>query len=105
MPLTSSAKKALRQSLRKQTNNYRIRLAVKKVVDTLRKGSNKAEDLSALYSTLDTAAKRGVIHTNKVDRLKSRLNKLVKGRRSEPVQAVKTAKTVKQAIKKTKKSA
>ena len=80
MPLSTSAKKAMRQSASKQAINYRVRLKVKKAIDLVRKGSDKPADLSALYASVDTAAKRGIIHTNKASRIKSRLNKLVKSR-------------------------
>lgn len=80
MPLSTSAKKAMRQANRKQAQNYRVRFSVKKAIDLVRKGSNSPEDLASLYSSVDRAAKRGVIHTNKASRIKSRLTKLVKGR-------------------------
>lgn len=95
MPLSTSAKKAMRQSSAKQAQNYRVRLKVKKAIDLVRKGSNEPEALSALYSSVDTAAKRGIIHTNKASRIKSRLNKLAKNRTLQAPKA-----TIKKPVKK-----
>jgi small subunit ribosomal protein S20 len=92
MPLTASAKKALRAAKRKQVGNYRLRAAVKRAVDKLRKGANEAGDLAAAYTVLDRAAKRGVVHNNKAARLKSRLNKLVKTRLAKTKSAKPAAK-------------
>lgn len=95
MPLSTSAKKAMRQSAHKQAQNYRVRLKVKKAIDTVRKGSNESSDMSALYAAVDTAAKRGVIHTNKASRIKSRLNKLAKTRALAAPKVKTTKKTAK----------
>lgn len=75
MPVTKSAKRALRKSLRKKARNLKTREGYKKVVKNVRK---TGKGLSSAFSALDRAAKRGVIHKRKAARLKSRLAKLVK---------------------------
>lgn len=75
MPITKSAKKALRQSKRKAEVNKSIRTSVKRIVAKVRKSPN-LENLKKAYSILDRAAKKKVIKKGKADRLKSRLTKL-----------------------------
>jgi small subunit ribosomal protein S20 len=84
MPITKSAKKALRGSLIKKATNDRnkknIKEAVKKI-ERLVKEKNKEEAkklLSVAYSAIDKAAKRGVIKKNNASRKKSRLSKITK---------------------------
>lgn len=80
MPNTKSAAKAQRNSGRKRLRNK----SVKSALHTLQKrflglvGEGKKTEAAALLpqiaSALDKAAKGGVIHGNKADRLKSRLS-------------------------------
>jgi len=77
MPITLSAKKALRQSLRRRARNLIQKKALKEVVKTYKK-SPSAENLSLVYKKLDKAAKTNLIKKNKASRLKSRLSKLLK---------------------------
>jgi len=80
MPITSSAKKALRQSARRKVQNIIRKDAYKDAVKTYRKliADKKVEEakaaLAKAFQTLDKAAKTGVIKSNKADRLKSRLS-------------------------------
>jgi small subunit ribosomal protein S20 len=83
MPITSSAKKALRQNKTRHARNLFKKEAYKKVVVKYRKlvaaktwGQAK-EFLPAVFKALDKAAKTKVIEKNKASRLKSRLSKLV----------------------------
>ena len=84
MPITSSAKKALRSSLRKKAMNDErkkiMRGAVKNVkkLVSLKKYADAARDLPAAYAAIDKAAKTGVIKKNAAARKKSRLALLVK---------------------------
>lgn len=88
MPITQSAKKALRGSKRKQAYGLKRKEAYKTAVKEVRKFiSLKNRDeaqklLPKAYRTLDKAAKTGAIKKNKASRLKSRimlaLNKLNK---------------------------
>ncbi|MBI2122455.1 MAG: 30S ribosomal protein S20 [Candidatus Sungbacteria bacterium] len=83
MPITKSAKKALRQSVRRHTQNLRKKEAYKRAVNNIKKAltSGKIDDaqklLPLLYKALDKAAKTHAIKKNKSSRLKSRLAKLV----------------------------
>lgn len=74
MPISLSAKKKVRQDVRRKKVNSLIRnqyrLALKKARQTLKKA-----DLILAEKRLDRAAKKGVIHPNKAARLKSRLQK------------------------------
>lgn len=99
MPITSSAKKALRRDKRRQVVNYKTRANVKKAIDAIKKGSNDPKDISRMQSTLDKAAKTKIFHPKKASRIKSRLNKLVKSR-SEKLATNKPKKVKKSPVKK-----
>lgn len=73
MPIKESAKKALRQSIKRRKINLKKKSAIKEVVKktTDDKGMPKAQ------SIIDKAAKTGYIHKNKAARLKSRLAKKI----------------------------
>ena len=72
MPILKSAIKKLRQAKVKTVANRKKKDALKKVVDEFKKKpSQKA--LSGAFSSLDKAAKSGVLHKRKAARLKSRL--------------------------------
>jgi len=75
MPVTKSAKKALRQDRRRATNNQLVRRQLKRVISKT-KGKRTVKELAEVYRVLDRAAKKGIIHQNKAARLKSRLAKL-----------------------------
>ncbi len=83
MPITQSAKKALRQNKRRASGNIKRKEAYKKLVKNYRKlaaGKNAAEAaklLPQVYQALDKAAKSKVIEKNKASRLKSRLSQLL----------------------------
>lgn len=83
MPITQSAKKAVRGSLRKKAFNDRRNRAMKEVIKKIEKisKSDKAEAtkmLSSAYAAIDKAAKKGVIKKNNASRKKARLTRLVK---------------------------
>ncbi|MFY9463241.1 MAG: 30S ribosomal protein S20 [Candidatus Sungiibacteriota bacterium] len=83
MPITQSAKKALRQSVRRHRQNLKRKGAftdAAKIVKKMAlsgKTSDTKEALSRLYAALDKAAKAHAIAKNKASRLKSRLTKLL----------------------------
>jgi small subunit ribosomal protein S20 len=83
MPITSSAKKALRQSETRRIQNEKRKKAFKDAIKNLRKlVAQKKIDaakelLPKVYKVLDKTAKVGTIKKNTADRLKSRLTKLV----------------------------
>ena len=79
MPITASAKKALRQNRRRHTKNLVQKKAYKKAVMDYRKliAGKKLDEaqkaLPAVFKALDKAAKTGIIGKNRAARLKSRL--------------------------------
>ncbi|OGD64076.1 30S ribosomal protein S20 [Candidatus Berkelbacteria bacterium RIFOXYA2_FULL_43_10] len=80
MPLTSSAKKALRVSIDRKTINDATRAKVKEALKGARLAISRgdkdvAEKISLAQRELDIAAKKNVIHRNRAARLKSRLVK------------------------------
>lgn len=82
MPITESAKKALRGSKRKKmVNDRRVKTmkdTVKKIVKLAKEDKTKAlKDLSTAYQAIDKAMKRGVIKKNTAARKKSRLAKML----------------------------
>ena len=85
MPITSSAKKALRQAKTRHARNVVKKENYKKAVVKLRKlviaksNDEAAKLLPTVYKALDKAAKVNVITKNKASRLKSRLTKMVAG--------------------------
>ncbi len=83
MPITKSAKKALRQSKKRRTKNLRQLRAMRDIIKNIQKfvlGNKKEEALKLLpkaYKLIDKAAKTGLIKKNNADRKKSRLTKLI----------------------------
>ena len=83
MPVTKSAKKALRQEhkLRARNLNYkrRLKLVIKQVRALVgeKKTAEAKTALSAAFRLLDKAAKSKVIKRGTADRLKSRLSQAV----------------------------
>jgi len=83
MPITKSAKKALRQNIRRRKINLKRKAELKAVIKQYKKliaatEKEKAkEQLSQVYKKLDKAAKVNLIKKNKSGRLKSRLSKLL----------------------------
>jgi small subunit ribosomal protein S20 len=76
MPITVGAIRKLRADAKKTGENLKTKRAYKEAVSTMRKEPTE-KLLAEVFSKLDRAAKRGVIHRNKAGRLKSRLAKLL----------------------------
>jgi small subunit ribosomal protein S20 len=82
-PITSAAKKALRQSQRRRRRNLQSKEKIKKLLKEVRNliSQKKTEEakklLPQVYKTLDKAAKTGLIKKNAAARKKSRLAKLI----------------------------
>jgi small subunit ribosomal protein S20 len=81
MANTKSAAKSARQSLRRRVRNTSVLTSLKSEQKKLRKtlAEGKTDVAKASFagfsSSLDKAAKRGIIHPNAANRRKSRLNK------------------------------
>lgn len=84
MPITKSAKKALRSSEKKKVFNIRRKKNVEDTVKSVKKlvKEGKIKEANALlpkaYQALDKAARGNTIKDGAAARKKSRLNKLVK---------------------------
>jgi small subunit ribosomal protein S20 len=83
MPITKSAKKALRQNKKRRIINLRRINKMKSLSKQIRelvRAKKKEEALNLLpqvYKAIDKAAKRGVIKKNTASRKKSRLMKAI----------------------------
>jgi small subunit ribosomal protein S20 len=80
MPVSKSAKQALRTAERRHLENISQKNLYKKTTKAVRKAVEQgSDDLPGLFSkaqsALDRAAKNNTIHPNKAARLKSRLYK------------------------------
>lgn len=75
MPVTKTAKRALRSSRRKQVHNKRITTMLEIAMRKAQKNPTK-ENIRNAISAADKAAKKGVIHQNKANRLKSQVSSL-----------------------------
>jgi small subunit ribosomal protein S20 len=84
MPITKSAKKALRNSITKKAANDRNKKKVKesfKAIEKLVKEGKKEEAkklLSSAQATIDKAAKKGIYKKNNAARKKARLFRITK---------------------------
>jgi len=83
MPITQSAKKAIRGSLRKKAFNDGRKRAMKEIIKKIEKiaktdkaGATKM--LSTAFQAIDKSAQKGVIKKNNAARKKSRLSRLIK---------------------------
>lgn len=83
MPITKSAKKALRQNIGREARNLVYKNKAKSLIKKLRVlvSQKKKKEAQALlpqiYKALDKAAKEGVIKKNAASRKKSRITKLL----------------------------
>ena len=83
MPITKSAKKALRQNIRRRLKNLvykkKIKDLIKKARDLIsEKKIEEAQNLlPQLYKILDKAAKVNVIRKNTASRKKARITRLI----------------------------
>jgi len=81
MPITKSAKKALRQSLRRKVRNLQQKNKIKNLIKEVKGliSQKKIEEaknlLPQVYKLLDKAAKTGLIKKNTAARKKSRIAK------------------------------
>ncbi len=101
MPISSSAKKALRVARAKTLVNRRRKEVLKTALKLV-----SAESLPRAFSAIDKAAKWGIIEKNKANRLKARFGKQFdSAKKAESPAPAKTAKTAKPAVKKVAKKA
>jgi small subunit ribosomal protein S20 len=110
MPLTKSAKKALRVDRHKKLVNDLTRAKVKSALKGARlaaanSSADVKEKIDNAYRELDLAAKKNVIHKKRASRLKSRLAKKLVKTDIEAKPKKKTIKEKKEKITKKKKPA
>ena len=77
MPITQSAKKALRQSQKRRLINLNRKRRLKEIV----KGAISQPDKNSLataYKIIDTARKHHIIHPNKARHLKSKIARTIR---------------------------
>ena len=94
MPHLKSAKKRLRQNIKRRDHNRATKKALKKQLKAVFEGGadQKAtveqvkKDATAAVKKLDKAAARGVIHTNNAARKKSQIARLINAK-SKPAAA------------------
>lgn len=77
MPVTLSAKRSWRKSLKNQKSNITFKSGYKKLVKEYLL-TPSVEALKKVYSVLDKAGKKNIFHKNKVSRLKSKFAKKMK---------------------------
>jgi len=83
MPITKSAKKAIRGSLRKKAFNDQRKKVMKEIMKKIEKTAKTSKEeavkmLASAYQAIDKAAQKGVIKKNNAARKKARLAKLAK---------------------------
>lgn len=81
MPVTSSAKKAMRQSNKKRIVNKKFKDDMKISLTVFSKKVEKKQevklaDLNAVYARIDKALKKGLLHKNTAARRKSLVAKM-----------------------------
>lgn len=83
MPITSSAKKALRASKRKRVFNLKKKNEMSNVIKQYKKlvSTKKMDEakklIPALQKAIDKATKRGILKSNNASRKKSRLIRVI----------------------------
>jgi small subunit ribosomal protein S20 len=89
MPRTKTAKKALRQNVRRRVKNIEGSNALKAVIKSYKKllleGKLKEaeQSLSSVYKLLDKSANKDLIKKNKASRMKSRFSRQLKTKSSK----------------------
>ncbi len=94
MPVTKTAKRALRGSFKKGIVNKLITSRLEIAVRTAKK-SKTLEKIKEAVSLADRAAKKNVIHKNKAARVKSQLARLLQKSAVKAPKKTKTSKTSK----------
>lgn len=82
MPVTKTAKRALRVSLRKRSVNETLRKSIE-IAENKAKKSPTLKNISAVFSLADRAKKRKIVHKNKVAHLKSKFSKLLTSKKTK----------------------
>ena len=99
MPVTKTAKRALRVSHKKTIIN---RETAKRLDIAVRSAKKKKTEASVKEATslADRAAKKGIIHKNKAAHLKSQLSKLISSKKTTPKKKPSSSKRSKREVRK-----
>ncbi|HEU5247353.1 MAG TPA: 30S ribosomal protein S20 [Candidatus Udaeobacter sp.] len=82
MAKTRSAAKRARQTVKRSLRNRSVVAGLRTMQKTVRSAQTpNLEQIRALISAIDKAAKRGIIHENAANRRKARLNTALAGAR------------------------
>ncbi|MBI2103878.1 30S ribosomal protein S20 [Candidatus Woesebacteria bacterium] len=92
MPVTKTAKRALRSSAKKQSVNASLMRRLETAIRHARRDLTK-EAVNSAISLADRAAKKKIIHQNKAARIKSQLSKLTPTKKSTPKKKSRPRKT------------
>lgn len=87
MPISKSAKKSLRKSIKNRKSNLTLKDKFKLIVKKFLANPD-AKKVAEVQSILDKAVKKGLLHKNKVARMKSQVSKKV----GKPVEVKKVTK-------------
>jgi small subunit ribosomal protein S20 len=101
MPVIKSAKKKLRKDKKRELRNKTLKNLFKKTVKQAEKNPSEANIRKAV-KIIDKIAKKNIIHKNKAARIKSKLSKLIAGKKIAPKTTGKTKKAPKNKTSKTK---
>ena len=106
MPIIKSAKKRVRKTAKATVRNAKTKRNLRDALKSFSKAikSSKKDQISAAknkaFSSIDTAAKKNLIHKNKAARKKSALSRDAKKAGAKPVARIKKAAPKKTAVKK-----
>jgi small subunit ribosomal protein S20 len=105
MPIIKSAKKRVRTSAKAAVRNSKTKRTLKGAIKAFHKaitgGSKEARKVeSQAHSALDTAAKKGLLHKNKVARKKAQLARAAKTASTAPAKPKATKTAAKKAVAK-----
>jgi small subunit ribosomal protein S20 len=77
MPNIKSAKKKMRQDVKRTKKNATYKRSIQDIMKkaTQSAGADKSKHISESYAAIDKAAKKGVIHKNKAARMKSQISR------------------------------
>ncbi len=92
MPVTKTAKRALRSSKRKEEVNKKI-IAKLEIAGRLARKTPSKKNVREAISATDKAAKKKIIHKNKAARIKSSLSKLLSKRKASAKRVKKSPKS------------
>ena len=83
MPVTPTAKRALRKDRTRTLFNLRRKRAAKQAVDAFKQAAT-AENYNQASSKVDQLAKHNLIHPNKAARIKSQLSRMLQVTSEQP---------------------